>query len=272
MSEAERPPHAVLARSPERFSPAAVAAVLARRTGALAFDVLPVVRRSWGVVVESGPAEEGEALAAELTAAGQPALAAPTSLLENPAEPAIPTKLALSNEGLEVLAWHGALPPERLPWARLSALCAAGLETRSRTTVASGGPGELAAKAVRLGITLATGIPMGSGAPRKERVVESRDRALVLDLLFLEPSRSLRIEAARFDYGVLGARMAYSAELNFLELLAELGTRAPRALRGKGTRAILGKRPAAESAYESLEDLRREERWLLTLSALRAAL
>jgi hypothetical protein len=272
MSEAERPPHAVLVRSPERFSPQAVADVLARRARALTLDVLPQVRRSWGLVLSSAPAEEASALAAELTAAGQPAIAAPASLLEAPAEPTAAKKLSFSRDGLDVFVGAGENEPERLPWARLAALCAAGFETRSRTTVAEGGAGELAAKAVRLGITLATGIPLGSSSARKERVVETRDRAQILDLAFLEPSRLVRVEAERFDYGVLGARMAYSAEVNFRELLAELAARAPGALRGKGTRAVLAKRPAAESTYDSLEHLRGEELWLLSLSALRAAL
>jgi len=34
---------------------------------------------------------------------------------------------------------------------------------------------------------------------------------------------------------------------------------------------LLARRPAAESLYESFDDLGREERWLATLTALRAA-
>ncbi len=66
--------------------------------------------------------------------------------------------------------------------------------------------------------------------------------------------------------------MGYGAETNFHALLEELVARAPAALRGKGTRAMLARRPAGDSFYESLDDLEREERWLLTLAALKAAL
>jgi hypothetical protein len=198
------------------------------------------------------------------------AVAAPTSLLESPSEAEAVSKAELAGDGLDLVAGPEHLAPERLSWSRLSAICAAGLATSSTKTVTEGP--DLAAKAVRLGITMATGLPLPLGGKEKKRVIETRDRVLLLDLLFVEPARTLRIEGARFDYALLGAKMVYSAEVNFALLLAELAAHAPRALRGKGTRAMLAKKAAGESLYESLDDLRREERWLLTLTALKAAL
>jgi stage V sporulation protein SpoVS len=270
MSGADRPPHAVLVRSPQAFSPTAVAAVLARRAGAPALDFVASARRGWGVAAESLPAAEAEALAAALTAAGQAALAAPASLLEEPVEAETVAKAEFSGDGFDLVAGPEHLAPERLSWSRLAAVCAAGLTTTTKKTVSEGG--DMAGKAVRLGLTMATGIPIPLGGGEKKRVIESRDRALLLDLLFVEPARVLRVEGERFDYSLLGDRMVYSAEVNFSLLLAELASRAPRALRGKGSRAMLAKRPAAESLYESLEDLKREQRWLLSLAALKAAL
>jgi hypothetical protein len=271
MTGAERPPHAVLLRSPD-FKPSDVAGVLARRSGAHAMDVLPAVKRGWGLAAESLPAIEAEALASALTAAGQPALAAPTSLLESPPEPELVAKAELSGDGFDVVAGPEHLKPERLSWARLAVICAAGLETRSSRTVTEAGPTVTAEKAVRLGLTLATGIPLMKGSTETKRVIETKDRALLLDLVFVEPARRMRIEATRFDYSLLGAKMLHSAEVNFVALLGELTAHAPRALRGKGTRAMLARRIAAESLYDSLDHLNREERWLLSLVALRAAI
>lgn len=271
MSETERPPHAVLIRAPAAFQPVAVAGVLARRAKAPALDFVAPARRAWGVAAESLPAEEAEALAADLTAAGQDALAVPASLLESPAEPVSVAKAELSAEGFDVVSARANAPAERLAWTRLAALCAAGLEERSSRTVSETSPVEMGEQAVRLGLTMATGIPMMKSAKKVERVVETRDRALTLDLIFLEPARRLRISARAFDFSLLGAKMGYGAEVNFLALVQELSERAPKALRSKGTRAFLARRPAAESLYESLDDLEREERWLQTLAALRAA-
>ena len=93
-----------------------------------------------------------------------------------------------------------------------------------------------------------------------------------IELIFAEPARRVRIAAANFDYSALDEKMSYSAELNFRALVAELAARAPAALRGKGARAVLAKAPSGALAYESFEELEREERWLLALAVLSAAL
>jgi hypothetical protein len=272
MSEGGRPPHAVLARSPEKFLPTAVASVLAKRAKAPALDFVAPVRRAWGVIAEALPAEAAEALAADLTAAGQTSLAAPSSLLEAPPPPVLVAKAEFSDDGFDVVSGRANAAPERLSWRRLSALCAAGLEVRTTKTVTETTPMEMGEKAMRLGLTMATGIPLMGSKKEVKRVVETKDRALMLDILFLGPSRRLRVDAQAFDYSLLGPKMGYGVEVNFHALLAELAGRAPAALRGKGTRAMLARRPAGESQYESLADLEREERWLLTLVSLRAAL
>lgn len=271
MSAEARPPHAVLARDPETFAPMKVAAVLARRAGAPALDFAGPAARAWGVVAESLPAEEAEALAAKLTAAGQAALAAPSSLLETPPPAVAVTKAELAGDGFDLVAGRENAAPERLSWNRLAALCAASIETRASTTL-SGGPDPRAAaeRAVRLGLTLVTGLPlMKGGKSEAKKVVETRDRALTLDLLFVEPARRLRVSAASFDYSVLGPKMGYGAEANFTALIAALAERAPRARLGRGSRALLGRRPPLDARYESLDDLEREERWLLTLALLK---
>ena len=272
MNEAGRPPHAVLVRSPEKFLPTAVASVLAKRAKAPVLDYVAAARRAWGLIAESLPAADAEALAADLTAAGQTALAAPSSLLETPPTPIQVAKAELSGDGFDVVSARANEPPERLSWTRLAALCAAGLEVRTTTTVTETVQMAAGEKAVRLGLTMATGIPMMGSKKEVKRVVETRDRALMLDLLFLGPARRLRIDARAFDYSLLGPKMGYGAEANFHALLEELSARAPGALRNKGTRAMLARRPAGESRYESLDELEREERWLLTLASLRAAL
>jgi hypothetical protein len=272
MTDGGRPPHLVLVRSPEGFAPAKVAAVLARRAKAPALDFVASARRAWGLIAESLPAAEADVLAAELTAGGQPALAVPSTLLETPPEPVLVAKAELAGDGFDVVVGRANAAPERLSWARLAALCAGGLEIRTSTTVTETVSAELGEQAVRFGLSMATGLPLMKGAKEVKRVVETRDRALILDILFLDPARRLRVDARSFDYSLLGAKMGYGADANFTALVAELAERAPRALRGQGARALLGRRPAGESLYESLEDFEREERWLLTLAALRAAL
>lgn len=270
MSGGERPPHAVLVRSPEDFSAPAVAAVLAQRAAVPVLDMIPVARRSWGLVAESLPAVEAEELAAALSAAGQDSVAVPTGLLEEVPPFVCATKAAFTSEGFDLLAGRENAAPESFSWTRLALLCAAALEVRHVSTPAGSSGVEMAERAVRLGLTLATGIPLMKGKSETKRTIESRDRRLVLDLVFSGPARRVRVDAEEFDYSVLGPRKGYGAELNFLALLEDLAARASKALRGRGTRALLARRPSADSLYESFDDLGREERWLLSLSALRA--
>jgi hypothetical protein len=263
-----RPAHAVVLRAPGRFDAKAVAAVLAGRSSVAAESWLPAVRRSWGIVAEPSPAEEAEALAAALTAAGLAAVAVPVGLLEEPPAAIAVTKAELSGDGFDVVAGRGGAERERLVWTHMKVLSAGAVVETGRKTVTEGPSSS--EKAVRLGATLVTGLPLMGGKSTTRQVTEER-RTPFIELAFTNPPRRVRILAAEFDYTALGTKMSYSAELNFRVLVAELAARAPGALRSRGARAILAKAPSGELAYDSFEDVQREERWLLALDALGAA-
>lgn len=263
-----RPPHAVLLREPARFDAKAAATVLAKRSTLPAESLLPLVRRNWGIMGEPSPAEEAEALAEDLESAGQPAVAVPVSLIEPVPPPTAVTKAVLSGDGFDVEAGKAGAPRERLTWTHLKVLCAGVVAGSTQKTVTEGP--SLAEKATRLGLTVATGLPL-LGSKEKSKQVTQETRAPFVELVFAEPARRLRILAAEFDYAALGAKMGYSAELNFRALTAELASRAPAALRSRGARGVLEKAPSGQLAYESFEDVEREARWLQALAVLGAA-
>ncbi len=263
-----RPPHAVVLCSPASFSPQQVAAVLAKRGSLTAENLLPGVRRAWGIVAEPSVAEEAEALAAALSAAGQAAVAVPVSLLEEPPAAIVVTKADLSGDGFDILAGRAGAEVQRLVWTHMKVLSAGAVAETGHKTVTEGpSAGE---KAVRLGATLVTGLPLMGGKSKTRQVPEER-RTPFIEMIFVAPARRIRILAAEFDYTALGSKMSYSAELNFRALVSELAACAPAALRGRGARAILAKAPSGELAYDSFEDVQREERWLLALDTLGAA-
>ena len=265
----ERPPHVVLLRAPAKFDAPSAAAVLAGRSKLSVENWLPVVRRSWGILAEPSAAEDAEALAAALTSAGLTALAVPVSLLEEPAPAVTVTKGELAGDGFDITAGKANTQRERLNWAHMTVLSAGAVSSTSLKTVTEGP--SVAEKSVRLGLTMATGLPLMGGKDKTRQVIEEK-RVPFIEMLFLAPARRVRILAAEFDYAALGDKMSYSAELNFRALVAALAAASPGALRSKGTRAILAKAPSGELAYESFEDVAREERWLLALASLRAAL
>lgn len=263
-----RPPHAVVVRAPASFDARVVAAALARRSPLPAESLLPSVRRSWGIVAEPSSAEDAETLAAELTAAGLSAVAVPVSLLEEPPAAIVVTKAELAGDGFDVTAGRAGAERERLVWTHLKVLAAGAVTETGTKTVPEGR--SAAEKAVRLGATLVTGLPLLGGATKTRQVPEEK-RTPFIELVFAAPARRVRILAAEFDYTALGLKMSYSAELNFRALVAELAARAPGALRAKGARALLAKAPSGELSYDSFDDVRAEERWLLALDVLGAA-
>jgi hypothetical protein len=266
----DRPPHAVVLRAPCSFDAKKVSSVLAARSAAVTAESwLPVVRRGWGIVAEPSAAEEAEALAAALCAAGLAAVAVPVSLLEEPPAALAVTKAELAGDGFDVLAGRGNVERRRLIWTHMKVLSAGAVAATSQKTVTEGPSSS--EKAIRLGATMVTGLPLMGGKSTTRQVTEER-RTPFIELVFTSPAVRVRVLAADFDYTALGAKMSYSAELNFRALVIELAARAPAALRGKGARGILSKAPSGELAYESFEDVQREVRWLLALDALGAAL
>jgi len=249
--------HAVLLKRPEQFQPAELARALAAIRKVPFQDALLRAKSCWGIVEERMGEEAARDLAARLEEAGLGAAAVP----EDRIAVLPPTRLAAKEDF------------ESAPWARAGLLAAAGFcKTESRTVTVREGPG-LAQKAASLGIMMATGLPIRIGPKQSEvhRTVESSDLVFYLDLAFRGPEQRLRIDAQDFDYSLLGERMAYGTMTNFRQLVADAAARSPQALRSRGARTILEGRPLREMGYESLADLERESRWLLTLQALSLA-
>lgn len=256
-------PYAVLLSKADALRPQDIARVLARLRKVPYQDVIPVVRRCWGIIeqgLEPGPAGE---MAQALTAAGLPATALPQILIEElPAlEPA--ARLVAGDGGLSAGA---GLPA---PWARLSFIAAAVFrEISVRKITTTEGP-DPAKRALGIGLSLATGIPMGLGKSKEvQKSVETSEVAYHADLFLAGPARRLRVDAQRFDFSCLGDSMGCHVTANFPALLAMLARRAPHAALNRGARMLLESRPVREMGYDDLSDLERESRWLRTLAAM----
>jgi len=92
------------------------------------------------------------------------------------------------------------------------------------------------------------------------------EREMILDVLIDFPWRRLRVHAERFDFRCLGGRMNLDARNNLRELVGALCALSPSALKGRGTETLLADRRSEPLAYDAVEDLEREERWLLTIA------
>lgn len=242
--------YAVVLASRDAFKPAALAQALAPVLKRPAVDLAPVMRRSWGLVELDADEASAKQQAAALSAAGLPALAVPSNLVED-----LPAAEKL--QGLSVPA------PTTL-------IAAAAFTQRSARTVKTEEGPSTGERALGLGITLATGLPpslFGVGGKKQvEKTVESSELLYYAEAYAGSPLRRFRLDAQDFDYSCLGEQKGYDAPGNFRKALQALAGGA-RTLNA-GVEGLLSGRPVRQLGYESLADLEREARWLLTLAAL----
>lgn len=239
--------YAVVLTDVSALRPAAIAKALAPLKNLPMQDLLVPLRGCWGVVTADAEEAQARLEAEALRAAGIPALAIPISLIEELPE---------------------AEPPGALGDVKPRLLAAAVFKVKSVRRVKEQQGPDIKDQALKLGLALATGLPIGLGGKKEvERSVESSELVYFLDVYFGAPVRRWRVDAQDFDYSVLGERMGYDAAGNFRRLLELLAPRS--AALNRGAEGLLSGRPVRELGYEGLADLEREARWLLTLSALK---
>lgn len=261
--------YAVLLEGDGALRPADLARALAAARQVPVLDLMGPMRRAWGIVEEGVTKGAAEETARVLGAAGLKALAVPAKLLEELPPPQRATRLALSPGDLAFAEREA--PERRAAWKRLALVAAAAFTQTTRPATAAGDPSEAAKKVIKTGITLMTGMPtsLGLGPKPAARAAEVVDQVYVVDLLFKDPLERLRIEGGRFDFSCLGARKGYTILANVKVLVGLLAGAAPAAALSVGARVLLEGRPLREMGYEGPADLEREQRWRLTLAALK---
>lgn len=249
--------YSVLLKRPEQLKTAELAKALAGLRKAPVQDMIHQARGCWGIIEEDQEEASARALAEGLEARALSALAVPSSLIHDLA----PASAASAAD------WTS------LNWSRVILIAAAALKkTESKTVIVKEGP-DLGRKALGMGLMLVTGIPINIAGKEKNviKTVETSELFCYMDLILKDPDSRLRIDAQDFDYSVLKEKKVYNVFGNFKLLLAQAAELAPAAQRGRGSAMLLANLPTRDMGYESLKDLERESRWLLTLRELKLA-
>ena len=249
--------YCVLLKAQNSLKPTELARVLAAARKVPMMDLLNAAKACWGILEEDLPEAEARQWAGRLEAAGLAAVAVPRGLLED-----LPEAATAAAE-----SWA------RVVWTRVALVSASAInQTSSKTVITKEGP-DIGQKAMKLGIMMATGLPINVGPQEREvaRTVETSDLLFYLDIVLKDPDSRLRVDAQAFDFSVLGGAMTYSVVTNFRALVEAAAAKAPGALLGRGTRILLSGKPVREMGYASLKDVERESRWLLTLRELKLA-
>jgi len=237
----------VILTRPDERDPVALAKALAGIRNTPVQDQVGPAKSGWGVVAENVSAGEAQRMTEDLRQAGLASQVVST--------------LAPLPESQPLTRWEPAAAD------RLVLIAAAGITVTSTTTkTVKEGP-SAAQKILSAGILLSTGLPIKIGG--KDRLVhktqQHSDLVFYVDLLYRDPPRRLRVDAERFDYSFLKERKLYFLMGNFKLLVGDLAQAASTSWRNHGARVLLENRPLQTMGYESLADLERETRWLLTL-------
>lgn len=229
--------------------PMALARALAAIRETPVQDQVLVARNAWGIVAEDLSKGEADSLGRALRSAGVECAVGPTTALA------------------ELPPLEAAATLDSLPAAQPVLVSVAGITVTTATTRTEqkgpSGPQKIASAA----ILMSTGIPVKVGGRKRPVEIGREEQSLVFfaDLHYESPSRRFGIDASRFDFSCLEARMLYQAQGNLRLLIADLVGAAPEAWTNHGTRVLLEGRPIRTMGYRSREDLEREAQWLLTL-------
>jgi len=212
-------------------------------------DQVAAAKSGWGFLAENLSAEEAQSLVDGLSRFGLESASLPvSSLVQLP-------------EARPIGRFDPTLADQ------LILIATAGITvTSTNTKTIKEGP-SAGQKVLSAAILLGTGLPIKIGGTERtvEKTQTQSDRVFYLDLLCKAPLRRWRVDAERFDYSFLKERKLYQIFGNFKLLVDDLVKVVPGAWRNHGTKVLLAGKPLQTMGYDSLADLERETRWLLTL-------
>lgn len=230
-------------------------------------DAAHQAKNCWGIVADSLSAEEAQKLGRALEKAGLKSCTVPSASLIKVPDPRIPSAILLMTEGLHLDFKSGAAGI--LPWGLIFLVSAASFkETSFKTEKIETGEGT-GGKAFRMGILLATGIPLpGKKKEIKEVKKEVSDIIYMVDIFTVKPLGRIRLDPRRINFSFLKGRMQMNLLGNFKTLMEDILNKAPQATLSHGSRVMREGRPLSQMLYDSPLDFENECRWLLTLLSI----
>lgn len=253
----------VVLRSEPHASVGAVAEALAAARGVPVLDTMREARLGWGIVGDKLSDPVARKIVSELENHGIGAFCLATGSL--PAVPPIQiaNRIDLSNDGFRCRLASGTTPV--IPW-QASLFVAAGIvKSVAITKTTRKEEPSSAGKIVRMGVLMTTGIPLPGGKAKSVEVrKEETSLIAVVDIGLEKPACRFRLAAEQIDFSSLGDRRVYDSLGNFRILVGDIASHAPPDRLNHGVRVIQRNAPLLEMGYETLDDLEREERWMLS--------
>ena len=220
-------------------------------------DAGRAARHGWGFMGENlGPADAAR-LAEKCGAYGVKTVTLPSAAIARCKAPVLVKKIDMGTGAFSYTG--GAGLSANADFSDILVLSAAPLKEETTKTVKSVEGPSSGEKALRLGIMVATGLPIGMGKSKEvKKEVKTSETAFLLDIILKQAATRLRLNPAAFDFSCLKEKKTYSSQVNFRLMCAELAALAPKALKNTGLWAIIEHKPLSATAYDGMEDFEKE--------------
>jgi hypothetical protein len=229
-----------------------------------AFDAAARIHRGWGFLERQVSEEEARDIVRSLAEQGVAAVALAETDLRAVPDSQVMIGFDMDDRGLSPRLQTPGQPTNLVPWTEIAIVAAGGFseEVIQRDAGASAKTSG-AAQMLKLGVFLATGIPVGLFGNKKQSAAPKKTTHVVIfGQIITTAGDSFFFDPDRFDFSGLGALKQLSRAANFHTLIAELARRTPAQL-NLGARFVLDHRSLTLANYHSLHDFETELTWML---------
>lgn len=229
-----------------------------------AFDAATKIHRGWGFLERRASEEDAHELIRSLAEQGVTTVAIAENELRAVPDSQVMVGFDADDRGLSPRLQTPGHPSKLVPWTEITLVAAGGFseEIIQRDTGARAEKSG-AAQVLKLGVFLATGIPVGLfGNKKKSAAPRKATQMVTFGQIITATGESFFFDPDRFDFSGLGPLKQLNRAANFHALIAELARRASARL-NLGARFVVERKSLTLANYQSVNDFESELTWML---------
>jgi hypothetical protein len=228
------------------------------------FDATAKIHRGWGFLERQVREEDANELVRSLSEQGVATVAIADADLRIVPDSQVMVGFDMDDRGLSPRLQTPGHPTTLVPWTEIAIVAAGGfseevIQRDAGARTEKGGAGQM----LKLGVFLATGIPVGLFGNKKQSAAPKKTTHLVtFSQIITTAGDSFFFDPNRFDFSGLGPLKQLNQSANFHTLIAELARRTSARL-NLGARFVLERKSLTLANYHSLNDFETELTWML---------
>lgn len=258
----DEPSYVVTLSHPESFDLQRLADVLAPFLSMPRLDVVMQLKRTWGLLHNTGDMNEAQQFQADLSHEGIESFILNASEMKE-----VPSLKVLKEARVESvgLVLEEENQEKSLPWDSFGLMCAGQVLATTQVKKRAIGDAKVARRMAETGLTPLTAVRISHARLKGKEVIEKKtSTSFLLDLIAFDDSESIRILGESFNYSYLKERMGYNAPMNFRNLYTDISKLLPTVIKNQGARAMEAN-DMSKMRYTDMSHFENERRWLMQL-------